>query len=369
VKRYFMIFFIAIACWAESPFSKRVYHLEQYVKGQEVDGCVIDSPVDIYYLTGVDVSRGRVIAVENRSTLFVDGRYISMCRELSPIPVLPFTEESTKEFLKDADIKKIGFDADHISYRNYEKLSSQLAQDNIVIEPLVSPLREIRLFKDPDEIEALKQSAAITWKGYEYFKSLLHEGMTEKEAALAFEFFCREHGAEELSFPAIIAFGENTAYPHHHCSNRAYREGDPVLIDIGVRAQGYCSDMTRMLLDEKTHPDVKELYMVLRKAHRAALELCRPGSTLEEIDLAARAVMKEAEMEELYVHALGHGVGLEVHEYPGVSSLGRDKKLILKPNMVITIEPGLYKPGVGGVRYEDTILITEEGYENFYPES
>jgi Xaa-Pro aminopeptidase len=350
-------------------FLKRIQKLERHAESQKVDGCVIDQPIDIFYLTGLELSLGRLIAVKGHSALFVDGRYFAICKERSPIPVLAYDEESIGKFLSESKIKTLGFDAENTSFRNYEKLSALSSKHQIALQPLISPLRDLRLFKDPQEIVFMKKSALILWKGFEHIEDILKEGMTEKEVAFEFEFFCRKNGAEELSFPAIIAFGENSAHPHHHCSDRAYRKGDVVLIDIGVKVDRYCSDMTRMLLRGDVHPDVKQFYKIVRQAQAAALALCRPGVALKELDLAARAVMKEAGVENLFVHSLGHGIGLEVHEYPRVSHLGQDKDLILAPNMVITIEPGLYQPGIGGVRYEDIVLITEKGHENFYPES
>jgi Xaa-Pro aminopeptidase len=144
--------------------------------------------------------------------------------------------------------------------------------------------------------------------------------------------------------------------------------GDIVLIDIGVIVEKYHSDMTRMLFYQKPDPELEKLHHINKSAHDAALLLCRPGTKIGMLDRAARDVMAKHGVEALFVHSLGHGIGLETHEYPRIKWDGEDKDLLLQPGMVFTVEPGLYVPGKGGVRYEDTILITEAGYENFYPE-
>ncbi len=192
--------------------------------------------------------------------------------------------------------------------------------------------------------------------------------MTELEVARALEIYCLKNGAEGMSFESIIAFGKNSALPHHHPGNTKLKENDIALFDLGVILNGYCSDMTRVDFVGKGNSTLRKLYDVNRAAQKVALAKCRPGVKLKELDQAARRVMASAELEELFIHNLGHGVGLEVHESPSISSKGIDRNVMLEEGMAITIEPGLYLPGKGGVRYEDTIVITAKGYVNLYPE-
>lgn len=171
-----------------------------------------------------------------------------------------------------------------------------------------------------------------------------------------------------MSFDPIIAFGKNTALPHHHPGDTKCKENDIILCDLGVVLDDYMSDMTRVNFVGKSDPELLHLFEVNRAAQRNALSKCRPGALLKELDLAAREVMAKAGLEEYFIHSLGHGIGLEVHEYPRIKFDGLDCNLKLEPGMAITIEPGLYLPGKGGVRYEDTVIITQEGYMNLYPE-
>ena len=183
---------------------------------------------------------------------------------------------------------------------------------------------------------------------------------------MEYEIFCRRNGAQKLAFDPIICFGKNSAEPHHQPDATALKINDIVLMDIGVVFDNYHSDLTRVIFFGQGDPLLEEFYDVTKKASQAALELCRPGTALKELDLAARKVLKEAGYEEYFLHALGHGIGLETHELFIIKYNGKDKDLILKPDMLLTIEPGIYKNGIGGVRYEDMILITGSGYENLY---
>lgn len=348
---------------------KRLERLKLHLKNLDVDGCVIDHPTDLFYLLGIELSLGRMIITQHDAALFVDGRYFLECQERSIVPTMPLEEEQISAFLLKEKVSRLGFDADNTLYRSYENLEKMIQKTGLKIT-LVSCdhfLKEIRVIKDTHEIDCLKRSADLLWKGFQHIQKILKEGITEKQVALEFELFVRKNGADELSFTPIIAFGENGAKPHHRSSDLKLKKNDTALIDIGVKVNHYCSDMTRVVFINEGNPDVKRLYSINRKAQKAALARCKPGAFLKDLDLAAREEMKKEKVEELFVHSLGHGVGLDIHEFPRVSSKGLEQNVLLKPGMVITIEPGLYLPHVGGVRYEDTILITEEGYLNFYP--
>ncbi|MES2122808.1 MAG: M24 family metallopeptidase, partial [Chlamydiota bacterium] len=193
-------------------------------------------------------------------------------------------------------------------------------------------------------------------------------GISEKELALIFEVFCLQNGAEAMAFDPIVAFGPNSAMPHYRSQDVPLCKGDIVLIDIGVVREKYHSDMTRVHFFQGADPEMQRLYAIARKAQRKALEHCRPGVRVGMLDEAARDVLRDEGVEELFVHSLGHGIGLETHEYPRIKATGESKDMHLEVGMAITVEPGLYIPGKGGVRYEDTVVITPNGYRNFYPE-
>ena len=213
----------------------------------------------------------------------------------------------------------------------------------------------------------MKKSAECAYTAYQYIRKKLKVGVTEIELAKLLEIYCLKNGARGMSFEPIIAFGKNTVLPHHHPGKTKLKANDIDLFDLGVMLGGYASDMTRVDFVGKVDPKLREIFEVNKAAQRMALAKCRPGVRLKELDIAARRVMKSAGLEEYFVHGLGHGVSLEVHEQPSIKKTSPDRNVELKAGMAITIEPGLYLPGKGGVRYEDTIIITEKGYTNLYP--
>jgi Xaa-Pro aminopeptidase len=185
-------------------------------------------------------------------------------------------------------------------------------------------------------------------------------GMTEKEAALLFETYCLNNGADKLAFEPIICFGKNSALPHHHRDDTKWKKGDLVLMDLGVMVDGYCSDMTRVNFFNCEDKLLQEFNILVKEAYDAAVALCKGGVHLNDVDRAARKIFEKHGVDKYFLHRLGHGVGLEIHEYPRI---GKDENVILQPNMLITIEPGLYKENIGGIRYENTLIITKDGCE------
>lgn len=347
-------------------FPNRIQHVQQKLKEHHLDACLIEDSVDLFYLTGLKMSAGKLLIYAQGALLLVDGRYFQVAKEKSGLPVEKDTMESLRTFCKKNGVKRCGFDGRHTSYDCFSSLKEALDLQLISSTPLFKTLRSI---KEEKEIQAMKKSARLLWQGFKFLSTQLKTGVTEKELCKRFEIFCLEKGAEGMAFEPIVAFGKNSAMPHYHSQNTRLKAGDIVLIDIGCVLGGYNSDMTRVLFYKTPDPLLSKLYTIAKRAQRNALNLCRPGVTLRDLDKAARQVMAEENVEDLFVHGLGHGIGLECHEFPRVASIGEDKDRELEPGMVITIEPGLYIPGKGGVRYEDTIVITENGYVNFYPKS
>lgn len=326
------------------------------------EACLIQDPLDLLYFTGLSLSAGKLCLCKGNALLLVDGRYLQAAQEKAPMPVALDDKLAASSFFSSAS--SIWFDGQHTSYEAYlkwqESLHNRFASKTSFFKPL-------RMIKDSLEIEKMKKSAQLLWRGFEFLSSQLREGITEKEMARSFEIFCLQHGGEGLAFEPIIAFGPNSAMPHYRSQDVPLKKGDIVLIDIGVVVERYHSDMTRLVFYQTAHPELESLHHINKAAHDAALHLCRPGTKIGALDRAARDVMAHHGVEDLFLHSLGHGIGLETHEYPRIKWDGEDKDLLLQPGMVFTIEPGLYVPGLGGVRYEDTIFITETGYENLYP--
>ncbi len=342
-------------------FSNRLIRLQSFFKTWKADGCLIENPLDLFYLTGLQLSLGILVVLPTKAKLFVDGRYIEFAKKNSPFPVELLSQDAVSAFLR--PVRTLVFDSSGTTVLRHEQLKKLHSK---VLMGVPQPLKELRLIKDAAELKLMKQSAALVWKGFEHIRKSLKVGVTEKELALSFEIFCRKHGAEKLSFDPIIAFGKNTAYPHYRAGDVKLKKDQLVLIDIGVVVDRYHSDMTRTVFFGKPDPRLVLLETVVKKAHAAALKLCKSGTKVGDLDKAARQVIEKAGLQELILHSLGHGIGLETHEFPRLKYKGEDQNTLLQEGMVITIEPGLYLPGVGGIRYEDTIVITPKGYTNFY---
>lgn len=321
---------------------------------------LVENLDDLYYLTGLNLSKGRLFIAAAEAILFVDGRYYERAKRESPCPVVLWEEQDS--ILKRH--KKLGFDSATLTFDAYLALKNKYPHIEWI--PCPHPVRSLRLIKEPREIALLKKAAHLTWRGYQKVVEGLKVGVSEEELALEFEIFCRKNGASGLSFPPIIAFGENSAYPHYRAGTAKLRDNQIVLIDVGAVVDHYCGDMTRMFFFGQVGKELLRFEQIVRTAQQKAVSHVRPGIKAKELDEIVLAEFEKANVKQLYIHSLGHGIGLETHEYPRIKCDGEDKDLILKPGMVFTIEPGLYQPGLGGIRIEDTILVTENGHENFY---
>lgn len=321
---------------------------------------IIENPIDLYYLTGLTLSRGRLIVTPQETRLYVDGRYISYAKEKAPCPVFLW-EKGTRFDLHNA----IEFDSAWTTVAQFEKLKAEFSQPFI---PKPFPLQQQRLIKDEKELRALRKAASITWEGVQHIKTLFKEGISEQELATEFDYHVRKKGASGLSFDPIIAFGENSAYPHHRSSSALLKKNQIILVDVGAIYDHYCGDMTRVFFFGTPHPELEAMYHLVKTAAQAAASRVRIGAPLGSLDRAARDELIRHHKEALFTHNLGHGIGLECHEYPSLRWDGDDKNLPLAAHMVFTIEPGLYQPGLGGVRYENTGVVTEHGFESFYPD-
>jgi Xaa-Pro aminopeptidase len=315
----------------------------------------IEEPVDIAYFTNLTLSMGKLLMFPKSPwKLFVDGRYLEAVREVYPTHVEPLDrwEESVKS------LSCLGVDGALLSW---ETVSSYQMLTRVISFPSWSmPFRQI---KDREEVVKLRRAAKLTLEGIQWSMGRLQEGMSERDLAWIFEVFCRERGGEQLSFSPIVAFGKNSAYPHYRPSKDVtWRRGQIVLIDAGVVIEGYAGDLTRCF-----HvPDpLRQLEQWVYQAGKQALAHVKAGALVKEIDQAAREVFRKEGVESSFLHSLGHGIGLDVHELPRISSKKESGDVRLQEGMVVTIEPGLYREGLGGVRLEEMVLVTKTGYEPF----
>lgn len=353
-------------------YSKRLKNVQNYILNKDIDLLILDDNISLIYLTGLDISYGKLFITKDKLKLFVDGRYLQRAEKNSFLDIELIGEKALLDFIVKNRLKKIAFDSAKVSFHSFEKLKRFLNKIkakyylDFKIIPLCDPLKEFRVIKDADEILLLKKAANLNWRGFEHVCLFLKQAVSEKEIAFEYEMFVKKNGADNLSFDPIVAFGENSAMPHHKTSTKRLKLNDVVLMDLGVEIQNYHSDMTRVIFFGKPDPKLEKMYCITKKAQIAALSICKPGVKLKDLDLAARQVMKEQNFEKQFLHSLGHGIGLDVHEFPKIKFDSEDKDVILRPGMLITIEPGIYLPNIGGCRYEDTILITQDGYENLY---
>ena len=260
--------------------------------------------------------------------------------------------------------QRLGFPSEDTTYQRYTQLKKSLDEASISLIAIENPVRRLRTIKDSDELARLREAASLGSLGYDLVVDLLEEGITEQELAHALEIFWLKQGGKKLAFDPIIAFGSNSSQPHYRAGNTKLEKGQPVLIDIGVTLNDYHSDMTRVVFYGEPSNLMRKIYGIVKDAQAAALALCRPGTTVGELDNAARQLIAQTGYGEQFSHSLGHGLGLEVHEPPTLRNKPPFNDIVLQPGMVITIEPGVYLPDTGGVRIEDSVVITADGYED-----
>ena len=325
-----------------------------------IDAFLVTRLPNVRYLTGFTGSNGQVLLTSGDGTVFLtDGRYTEQSRhEVPDVKRGTYPADFPKAFdqaCRDAGVRRVGFESAGVTYRLYEQLSST---DDVELVPVHGEVERLRWAKDPEEIELIGRAQAITDEAFERILAKLTEGVTEKELALELEFTMRQGGADGLAFDSIVAFGENAAEPHHNPSDRPLGVGDLVKLDFGALFEGYHSDMTRTVAFGEPAHELGEIHGLVAAAHRAGIGAVRAGVTGGDADAASRAVIREAGYGERFGHSLGHGVGLEIHEGPTLRAASED---VLPAGAVVTVEPGVYVPGLGGVRIEDMVEVTEDG--------
>jgi Xaa-Pro aminopeptidase len=263
------------------------------------------------------------------------------------------------EFVAKAGWKSVGYDP----YRTPEAhIRGMRRASGRRIRWVASPgaMGQLRVIKDQVEIRALRRAGHLAVRGFAYLRKNARPGMRECDLAAEFEWFIRKHGATKAAFDSIVASGENASYPHYITGSRILRKNDVVLCDLGAQVDGYCSDLTRTFFLGRISPLGRKMFETVARAQRGAIEAVKPGLKAAQIDRVARDEIERAGYGRRFIHSTGHGVGVEVHEAPWVGPTSRE---ILAPGMIITVEPGIYLQGWGGVRIEDTLLVTRSGCE------
>jgi Xaa-Pro aminopeptidase len=327
---------------------------------KNIDGILISQPENRRYLSGFEGSAGFLIISKDKHILATDARYTVQARSQAPdyeiVTISSDIGSWLPELASELNIKKLGFEGSHLTFSLYRRLCDILVKSKaglklIPVENMVEPLRAV---KEPGEIELISKAAGIADAAMEHIRESIRPGMTEIGAAWEIERFMRERGSQPLPFEVIVAAGPNSALPHAQPSARAIREGEPIVIDIGARVEGYASDLSRTLCLGAPGDTFKRVYDTVLGAQAGAIALIRPGMTGAEADKLSRTIIEEGGYGEAFGHGLGHGVGLDVHEYP---RLGPGSVEELAEGMVFTAEPGIYLEGWGGVRIEDLVVM------------
>jgi Xaa-Pro aminopeptidase len=317
---------------------------------------LVTNPTNIYYLFGFKSSNAALLVEQDRARLFTDFRYSEAARAVEGVEF----EETKRALLKDLADRlsgRIGFEADFVSYSGYETLRGG-AIEPVPRRGLVEQLRGV---KDDEELASIKKACEITDR---MFQRLIEErfiGRTERELAWRVEQLFHEEGADRVAFETIVAAGPNSARPHGRATDRTIGRGETVLVDTGCFVGGYVSDYTRTFTTGFVEAPIKEAYAVVLAAQQAGFDALRSGVSGVDVDAAARRVVDDTAYARMFGHGLGHGLGLEVHEAPRLSIESTDT---LAPGNVVTVEPGIYIEGRAGIRIEDNIVVTENGFEN-----
>jgi Xaa-Pro aminopeptidase len=326
-----------------------------------VDAFLVTAPTNVRYLTGFTGSNGQVLVTETETVFFTDGRYVEQARhevpDLERVGYIGAFGAALAEQASRLGIERLGFEAHHVTVRSLEHLAAALPDIELVA--LDDAVGRLRWIKDADEMANLQAAQVTTDQAFEDILEFLAIGQTEIAVARRLELLLRRDGADGLSFDSIVAFGENAAEPHHEPNHRILEEGDVIKLDFGALYAGYHADMTRTVAFGEPPSELKKIHDVVKQAQQAGIDAVVAGASGRDVDDAARAVIDAAGYGAYFTHGLGHGVGLDVHEGP---SLGRRfGEQLLPAGAVVTVEPGIYIPGLGGVRIEDMVEVTDEG--------
>ncbi|MBI2863619.1 MAG: aminopeptidase P family protein [Chloroflexi bacterium] len=344
----------------------RLAKLREWLAGSGLDAILITQAENRRYLSGFSGSAGSLLISMDRAILATDFRYVEQSKQQAPeLEVFRLEESLAKSFpvlVQELGASRVGFEDADLTYAAYQELRQAVPDAGatqtspVSLEPTSSVVEQIRMLKDELEVGYTQKAAEIADAALAHATSLLKPGVTELAIAWEMEKFMRENGAESVSFDTIVVAGPRGALPHASPTDRAIREGEPIVIDFGARYHGYCSDCTRTLILGEPDETFVKVYNTVLRAQRAAMKAVRPGAPGVAVDGVARQVIADAGYGQFFGHGLGHGTGLAVHERPTLRKTSTDQ---LGESMLFTIEPGIYLPGWGGVRIEDLATIEQ----------
>ena len=353
---------------SDNEFAARRRVIAGGLAERKLDALLVSFGPNLRYLSGFTGSNGNLLVMGEESILFTDPRYrIQAAQEVNcrlRIAKGPLLVEVAAAIAR-RRLKRIGFEPARMTCDFHEALQSRLPL-KASLNAAGGWIEELRMVKSEAEIARIRRSVETNSRAFEQTLAHVRPGMKEQDLAADLEYRMRREGAEKTSFETIVAAGERSALPHAQPGSAPLRSGDLVVVDMGAVQEGYCSDMTRMLFLGRPGPKVKRAYRAVLEAQLAAIDAVRAGAGTARVDATARRVLKGYGLDRAFVHSTGHGLGLEIHEPP---RLGRRDKGILQAGMAVTIEPGVYIEGFGGIRIEDTVVVTVKGCEILTPTS
>ena len=341
---------------------ERVKNVQKELNEYKIDALLVTNMYNVRYLANFTGTTGLAVITKDNAYFITDFRYTEQAADQAKgFEIIknegPIYEEVANIIEKDK-INIIGFEEENITFSTYKKIEKLFPSELKAISGLVEKLREV---KSEAEIEIIQKAVDIAEKAYDYILGFVKSGMTEIEVANELDFYMRKHGATGVSFDTIVASGVRSAMPHGVASEKVIEEGDMVTIDFGCYYEGYASDMTRTFAVGDPGEELKNIYEIVKEANRKVTATAKAGITGAELDAIARDYITEQGYGDAFGHTTGHGLGLEVHEGPAISFRNENR---LVENNVVTNEPGIYIPGLGGVRIEDDLVIKEDGNVN-----
>ncbi|SPE37007.1 Peptidase M24 [Candidatus Sulfopaludibacter sp. SbA3] len=351
---------------ADNEFESRRDGVAAQLAGRKLDAFLVSFSPNLRYLTGFTGSNGNLLLLPRQATLFTDPRYqIQAAQEVTcrvricKGPLVPDVAAAIGKL----GLRRIGYEPARMTCDLLDSLQARLPMKSTLV-PVNGCVEGLRMIKSAGEIALIRRSVETNSRAFETTVSRVRPGMKEQDLAAELEYRMRRLGAEKPSFETIVAGGARSALPHAQPTSASLATGQLVVVDMGALQDGYCSDMTRMLFLGTPSAKVKRAYRAVLEAQLAAIDTVRPGVSTARVDAAARKVLKSYGLAEAFVHSTGHGLGLEIHEPPRI---GKRDKTKLAAGMAITIEPGVYIEGFGGIRIEDTVVVTETGCEILTP--
>ncbi|UJF28329.1 Xaa-Pro peptidase family protein [Planococcus sp. 107-1] len=337
----------------------KLQKLRNEMAKQNIEALLVTSSYNLRYITNFTGSAGLALVTKEQAFFITDFRYTEQASEqvteFKVVQAKTNLLEEAAEKAKELGIESLAFEQDYVTYSSYLQYQEKMGS---ALKPVSGLIEKIRMIKTPEEVGILKAAAKIADDAFEHICGFIKAGQTELEISNELEFFMRKQGATSSSFDTIVASGLRSALPHGVATDKIVEQGDMITLDYGALYNGYISDITRTVAVGEPSEKMKEIYQIVLDAQVLGVEKIGPGMTGIEADAIARDYIKSKGYGEAFGHSTGHGIGLEVHEGPGLSF---KSQTVLEPGMAVTVEPGIYLPGIGGVRIEDDILITESG--------